>query len=389
MTPKLRRFLDQVRPGTPYLVVDLDQVEANYRTLAEALDGVEIFYAVKANPAPEVLARLAALGGSFDVASPREVELALAAGAGPERISYGNTIKKEADVAAAFAAGVRLFAFDSEAELVKIARAAPGARVFCRVLASGEGADWPLSRKFGCTPAMARDLLARAASLGVGPWGVSFHVGSQQKDPGAWESALAAAAGLFRELEAVGVELGMVNLGGGFPAPYRAPVPEAAAYGREIMAAVRRHFGNRLPFLVAEPGRGLVGNAGVIQTEVVLIARKGDGDPRRWVYLDIGKFGGLAETMGEAIRYPIRCRRAGDVGPVILPGRPATAPTCSTSAAPTNCRTTSRSATGSRSKRPGPTRPPTPPSASTGSSRCGLTTSDPSSSPSARFGAPP
>jgi ornithine decarboxylase len=324
MTPKLRRFLDQVRPETPYLVLDVDQVEANYRTLAEALDGVRIFYAVKANPAPEVLARLAALGSSFDVASPREVELALAAGAEPGRISYSNTIKKEADVAAAFARGVRLFAFDSEAELSKIARAAPGARVFCRILAGGEGADWPLSRKFGCAPAMARDLLARAAPLGVGPWGVSFHVDSQQKDPGAWEDALAQAAGLFRDLEAIGVELGMVNLGGGFPTPYRTAVPDAAVYGREIMAAVRRHFGNRLPFLVAEPGRGLVGNAGVIHTEVVLIARKGDGDPRRWVYLDVGKFGGLAETADEAIRYPIRCRRAGGASaPVILAG-----PTC-------------------------------------------------------------
>jgi ornithine decarboxylase len=323
MTPKLRRFLDQVRPSTPYLVVDVDLVEANYLTLAEAMDGVQIFYAVKANPAPEILSRLAALGSSFDVASPAEVELALAAGAVPARISYGNTIKKEADIARAFALGVRLFAFDSEAELAKIARAAPGAKVFCRILTSGEGADWPLSRKFGCTPAMARDLLTRAATLGVEAWGVSFHVGSQQKDPQAWEAALAEAAGLFRELEAVGIELGMVNLGGGFPTPYRAAVPETATYGVEIMAAVRRQFGNRLPFLIAEPGRGLVGNAGVIQTEVVLIADKGDGDARRWVYLDIGKFGGLAETMDEAIQYPIRSDRTGDAAPVILAG-----PTC-------------------------------------------------------------
>ncbi len=323
MTPKLRRFLDQVRPSTPYLVVDVDVVEANYRALAEALDGVRIFYAVKANPAPEILHRLVALGSSFDVASHAEVELVLAAGADPAQVSYGNTIKKEADIARAFALGVRLFAFDSEAELRKIARAAPGARVFCRILTSGEGADWPLSKKFGCTPAMARDLLARATDLGVCPWGVSFHVGSQQKNPAAWESALAEAAALFRDLEAVGIELGMVNLGGGFPTPYRAAVPETATYGVEIMAAVRRHFGNRLPFLIAEPGRGLVGNAGVIQTEVVLIAEKGDGEGRRWVYLDIGKFGGLAETMDEAIQYPIRSERRGEATPVILAG-----PTC-------------------------------------------------------------
>ena len=323
MTPKLRRFLDEVQPSTPCLVVDVDMVEANYRALAAALDGVRIFYAVKANPAPPILERLVGLGCAFDVASIGEIKQVLAAGADADSISYGNTIKKEADIASAHALGVRLFAIDSGAELEKVGRAAPGARVFCRILTSGAGADWPLSRKFGCTPGMARDLLARARDLGVVPWGVSFHVGSQQNDPAAWDSALAEAAGLFHELEAVGVELGMVNLGGGFPTAYRAAIPEPEAYGRAIMDSVRRHFGNRLPFLIAEPGRGLVGNAGVIQTEVVLIATKGDGDPRRWVYLDIGKFGGLAETLEEAIRYPIVSHRDGATAPVILAG-----PTC-------------------------------------------------------------
>ena len=122
MTPKLRRFLDRVRPSTPYLVVDVDVVEANYLALAAALDGVEIFYAVKANPAPEILGRLASLGCSFDVASPAEVAMALAAGVDASRISYGNTIKKEADIASAYAQGVRLFAFDSEAELANHVR---------------------------------------------------------------------------------------------------------------------------------------------------------------------------------------------------------------------------------------------------------------------------
>jgi ornithine decarboxylase len=159
--------------------------------------------------------------------------------------------------------------------------------------------------------------------MGIDPWGVSFHVGSQQTNPAAWETALVEAAELFRDLEAVGIELGMVNLGGGFPTPYRTGVPDAAAYGAEIMAAVRRRFGNRIPFLIAEPGRGLVGNAGVIQTEVVLIAEKGDGDARPWVYLDVGRFGGLAETMDEAIRYPIASHRNGRPVPVILAG-----PTC-------------------------------------------------------------
>src|SRR3954447_26491811 len=126
MTPKLRRFLDETRPATPCLVLDVDVVERNYLALARALPDVAIFYAVKANPAPAILERLVRLGSSFDVASPAEIADVLAAGATPERISYGNTIKKEADIALAHDLGVRLFAFDSEAELGKIARAAPG-----------------------------------------------------------------------------------------------------------------------------------------------------------------------------------------------------------------------------------------------------------------------
>jgi len=234
-----------------------------------------------------------------------EIEDALAAGASPSRISYGNTIKKETDIARAHALGVRLFAFDSEAELDKIARAAPGARVFCRILTSGEGADWPLSRKFGCEPEMAFDLLLKAAEKGVIPYGISFHVGSQQRDPQQWDAAIASCAQLFQDLEHRGILLRMVNLGGGFPTRYMKDMPTPADYGQAIDESLRRHFGNRIPETIVEPGRGMVGNAGVIESEVVLISRKSATDTKRWVYLDIGKFGGLAETMDEAIKYPL------------------------------------------------------------------------------------
>jgi len=323
MNDKIARFLDERRPATPCLVLDLDVVEENYRALADALPESRIYYAVKANPAPEILRLLVSLGSSFDTASVNEIEMCLAAGATADRVSYGNTIKKEADIARAHALGVRLFAFDSVAELEKIARAAPGARVFCRILTSGEGAEWPLSRKFGCDPEMARGLLLQAAAMGVEPYGVSFHVGSQQKDLSQWDGALAQTALLFKELEAQGVTLRMVNLGGGFPTRYRSDVPSPAAYGHAIDEALRRHFGNRIPETIIEPGRGMVGNAGVIQSEVVLISRKSANDNRRWVYLDIGKFGGLAETMDEAIQYSITTERAGRAEPVILAG-----PTC-------------------------------------------------------------
>jgi len=307
------------RGGAPQATVGL-----NYRALAEALPDSRIFYAVKANPAPEILSLLASLGSCFDTASVAEIRDALAAGATPDRVSFGNTIKKRVDIATAYALGVRLFAFDSEAELRKIAEVAPGSRVFCRILTSGEGAEWPLSRKFGCEPGMARELLAMAPGLGLDPYGVSFHVGSQQRDTGAWDQALESAAGIFRDLAAKGIELKMVNLGGGFPTRYLKEVPTPEAYGRAIDASLRHHFGNRLPETIIEPGRGMVGNAGVIQTEVVLISNKSANDNTRWVYLDIGKFGGLAETMDEAIRYPISTAHDGDAAePAILAG-----PTC-------------------------------------------------------------
>lgn len=306
------------------MVLDLNVVRDNYLSFARALPDTRVFYAVKANPAPEILDLLAELGSSFDCASVGEIEAVLATGAGPDRISFGNTIKKERDVARAFDLGVRLFAVDCIAEVEKIARAAPGSRVFCRILCDGDGAEWPLSRKFGCDPLMAPGVLTHAYDLGLEAYGISFHVGSQQRNVGAWSTALATAATIFRELSDRGIELRMVNLGGGFPTKYLKDIPAVEQYGQAILNAVRDHFGNRIPETIIEPGRGMVGGAGMIKAEVVLISRKSDQDKVRWVYLDIGKFGGLAETMDEAIRYPIRTPKDGDpVTPCVIAG-----PTC-------------------------------------------------------------
>ncbi|ASV84750.1 MULTISPECIES: ornithine/lysine decarboxylase [Ochrobactrum] len=323
-TQRIIDFLNTRRPDGPCLVVDTDVVRENYQNFEKALPYSRIFYAVKANPAPEVLRLLASLGSCFDTASVAEIEMALEAGATPNRISYGNTIKKERDVARAFELGIRLYAVDCVEEVEKVARAAPGSRVFCRVLTDGEGAEWPLSRKFGCVPAMAIDVLRHAKSLGLDSYGVSFHVGSQQTDLTAWDRALGDAASVFRTLADEGIVLRMVNMGGGFPTRYLKDVPTAQAYGMAIFDALSKHFGNRIPETIIEPGRGMVGNAGVIKTEVVLVSRKSDNDNVRWVYLDIGKFGGLAETMDEAIRYQIVTPHdGGETEPCVLAG-----PTC-------------------------------------------------------------
>ena len=324
MTERIREFLKHRSEPGPCLVVDLDVVRDNYLAFARALPDTRVFYAVKANPSPEILQLLGGLGSSFDVASLGETEAVLAAGVTPDRISYGNTVKKESEIARCFALGVTLFAVDCEAEVEKVARAAPGARVICRIHCDGSGAEWPLSRKFGCEPDDAADILELAHRLGLIAYGISFHVGSQQQNVGAWDRALASTAAIFRNCAERGIALSMVNLGGGFPAQYVRKTPKLEAYGKAIFKALRRHFGNAIPETVVEPGRGLVGNAGVIEAEVVLIAKRSRHDQVRWVYLDIGKFHGLAETIEEAIRYPIRSKKDGaQTVPCVIAG-----PTC-------------------------------------------------------------
>jgi len=324
MTEKIARFLADRCPETPCLVVDLDVIADSYRKLRKLLPLAQVFYAVKANPAPEIVGMLSKLGSSFDTASRGEIDLVLEQGGKPERVSFGNTIKKQRDIAYAYERGVRLFAFDSEAELKKLAATAPGARVFCRILMDCGGAEWPLSRKFGCSPEMAAQLLRQARELGLDPYGLSFHVGSQQTDLNSWDIAVGRAARMFSALQALDIELRMINIGGGFPAQYRSAVAPVEAYASAVMQAISSHFGNKIPEIIIEPGRSLVGEAGVIQSEVVLISKKDFKDKRRWVYLDIGKFGGLAETMDESIKYTITTPRDGAAtGPVVLAG-----PTC-------------------------------------------------------------
>ncbi len=307
MNERIHRFLRERQEDGPCLVVDLNIVRANYLTFREALPDSRVFYAVKANPAPEVLALLVELGSCFDVASVTELELVLNAGATPDRISYGNTIKKEKDIARAYELGVTLYATDCRADVEKIARSAPGARVFCRILCDGANAEWPLSSKFGCHPKQAADILEYAYQLGLKAHGVSFHVGSQQPNVRAWDRCLAASAEVFKECAERGLTLTLVNLGGGFPIKYLKEVPMVETYGTAILRSLRTHFGDSVPETIIEPGRGIVGDAGAIEAEVVLISEKSSGDEAmRWVYLDIGRFSGLAEAMDEAIRYSIR-----------------------------------------------------------------------------------
>ena len=316
------RYFRQHNLATPCLLIDLDVVARQYRDLTAAFSGMEIYYAVKANPHPQVVRTLVELGSSFDVASAAEIDLCFRAGALPGSISYGSTIKRSSDISYAYRRGIRQYAFDSECELRKIARSAPGSAVYCRLLVSGDGAQWPLSRKFGCTPDMAADLLTLARFLGLEPCGVSFHVGSQQLDPNRWCDGLMLVASVFAELRSRELNPSVINLGGGFAARYGPDVPAACEYAKIIYTSLR-NYALRSHRLVAEPGRFLVGDAGLLRSRIILISHKEYGADRRWVYLDIGRFGGLAETENEAIRYPLVTSKdgLGSVGPVARPRR--------------------------------------------------------------------
>lgn len=317
-------FLDQTTAPTPFLVVDLDVVRDRYLRIRDTMPSARICYAVKANPAPEVVRLLAGLGASFDVASTAEISLCLDNGAPAESLSYGNTIKKAGDIAFAHRHGVSLFTTDSVEDVENIARHAPGAGVFCRVLVAPDGAATPFGRKFGCDEGMAGDVLSLAARLGLRCRGVSFHVGSQQTDPNAWRTGIEQAANIAGRLAADGIRLDMINLGGGFPVEYRENVPSIADCAAAVSRQLAEHFDGRPPRPLIEPGRAIVADAGVIRSEVVLVARKSAADDHRWVYLDVGRYSGLAETEGEAITYRLATRHdGGPDGPVVLAG-----PTC-------------------------------------------------------------
>jgi ornithine decarboxylase len=304
----------------PTVVFDLALLRAKYRAIENGLGDAVIHYAVKANPAPEVVAAVAAMGGRFDCASRGEIDLCLGLGVPASHIAFGNTIKRAADIAHAYAAGVEQFAVDAEEELRKIARHAPGARVIVRMLVEASEADWPLSRKFGCSRREALRLMDLGRFLGLDVAGISFHAGSQMREPRMWATALDAAHALWTEAAEAGHALRILNIGGGFPAFYGDPLPVTEEYAAEVMRMVRHRFGAEVE-VMAEPGRGLVAEAGVIVAEVLLVARKDHGDLVRWVFLDIGKFSGLAETIDEAIRYQFETRH-GDAptGACILAG---------------------------------------------------------------------
>nr|WP_223163085.1 type III PLP-dependent enzyme [Roseivivax sediminis] len=320
VSDRVESFIRNTSFERPTLVIDTEAVARQYRALKDGLGRATIHYAVKANPDRAVIETLVREGSNFDAASRGEIELCLAMGARPEQISFGNTIKRASDIAFAHQAGIATFAVDAEEEMDKIAAHAPGAKVYVRLIVGSTEADWPLSRKFGCAMDKAVPLLDLAVAKGLTPVGLSFHVGSQTKRALGWGETLDQVASVWHAAKAAGHDLTTLNIGGGFPAFYTEEIDAPNAYAAAVMRQIEARFGD-VPHIMAEPGRGLVAEAGAIAAEVLLVSKKSENDLHRWVYLDIGRFSGLAETEGEAIRYRFVTTRDHEPhGPCVLAG---------------------------------------------------------------------
>ncbi|MEV1290792.1 type III PLP-dependent enzyme [Pseudonocardia sp. NPDC049635] len=323
LSPGLEKVLAQDRP-TPYLALDPEVVRGRHRTLRTAFAGAGILYAVKACPEPAVLRALVAEGAGFDVASQQEIELCLGAGADPATLQHGNPVRGPGAAARAAADGVRRFVTDSAEDVDVLAAEVPGARVQVRLVVDDSGSATPFHGKFGALPGEAVSLLHRIRERGLVPAGVTFHAGSQQTRPQTYAHAVGTALSVAGR---AGLRRPELDLGGGWPVAYRTEVPGPevfAAAVREAVAAATATGRFDDVTLMLEPGRALAAPAGVLRTTVLRVSRRPGVDHRRWVYLDVGRYQGLAETEGEAVGYPIRVPgRSGPPGPAVLAG-----PTC-------------------------------------------------------------
>lgn len=305
---------------TPALLVSRRQITRNLANLRQALPNVELFYAIKANPHPAILATVAEAGVGFELSSVAELDLARSAGARDDDLVSFNPVKTVAFLEAGHAAGLRIVAADSPDELAKIARHAPGSRVTIRVTVDNSGSEWPLARKFGVGPRQAGRLLDGAVDLGLEAAGLTFHVGSQCLELSSWSRALEVCATAWAAARRAPAGPALISLGGGFPVQHLKELPALEAIGDHLIATSRRLFGPSAR-LSAEPGRAVVGDAAHLVTSVIGVAER---DGERWLHLDAGVFNALMETI-DGFRYEVRAvdPRGGESRPAILAG-----PTC-------------------------------------------------------------
>ena len=290
----------RIKKKTPFLIINKDRIKEKYHLFANILEEAEIYFSVKANSNSQVIKTLMDLGSGFDVASVGELNIVLRQGGDPSKVSFSAPTKIPWHITEAYKKGVRFFAFDSKAELEKIARLAPQSSVFCRVAVPNKGSEWPLLGKFGVEPKGVVPLLKYAQTLGLKPSGTAFHVGSQCLRPQTWVEALKIMDRIWREAKENSLDLELLNLGGGFPVRYQKDIPYIPFILRLIKKTIKNLFPKGIR-LILEPGRAIIGDAGILVASVINYAHRGSG---LWVYLDTGVYNGLLEIL-EGFSYEI------------------------------------------------------------------------------------
>lgn len=272
--------------GTPLLVLSLEQIEKNYRLLRTHLPRVKVFYAIKANPHRRILELMRDLGSNFDVASDGEIMELSSLGVDGSRMIYANPMKTVNGLRACRNAGVGKMTFDSAGEIDKMARECPGATVLLRIRIDNSSAHVDLNKKFGAAREQALELLLKARDAGLDAAGIAFHVGSQTTSADPYLYALDIAREIFEEAAAAGMQLRIMDIGGGFPIPE----PKVRFNLQEMLNQINARLDEDFPGVEiwAEPGRFICGTAVNLITSVIGVMERG-GQP--WYFLDEGLYG--------------------------------------------------------------------------------------------------
>lgn len=292
---------------TPLLIIDLQGIKSRYLEIKYHFPQFKVYYAVKANDHIEILKTLAELGCGFEVASSQELEKVLSLGVRGDRIISSNPIKPPDFIDHCYKSGVNRFAIDSFTEVEKISKIAPRSRVYVRLVVPNEGSDWPLSKKFGVDVDMALDLLEYSQEKGLIPYGITFHVGSQCNNFRNWLIGIKRASELWQKAKLKGLRLQMLNLGGGIPVKYTYEALRVEDIAYYVKGLIQKFMPSLPHELQIEPGRGMVGDQGIMVCRVIGKAKRGE---ENWLYIDTGVFNGLAEALG-GIRYPFYLEKEG------------------------------------------------------------------------------
>lgn len=295
---KALKYIDSYDPVTPVLLLDKDKIREKLSILGANIKNSRVFYAFKANPDIEVARFAHDLGMGFEIASEGELKLLAGLNVPAEKIITSNPVKSFKFLSAAAEYGIKYFAYDSVAEVDKIAKFVPGANVYIRLSVPNEGSEWPLSRKFGIDLGEALPIIQYAKQAGLNPVGITFHVGSQCVNKYNWNYAVYRARELWDMALESGIRMSMLNIGGGYPINYIKGVVGVEAIENNIQRLIEENF-PEAPDIFIEPGRAVVGDAGIFVSSVIGKARRGD---QNWLHIDIGAFNGLMESIG-GIRY--------------------------------------------------------------------------------------